>query len=291
MRGGDPGLLGGRNEQSVVRADEEPSSPSRRASARREPPTPGSTTARWTPAGTYGSVLASMRAPCRTCSRGMPCDRSMICASGAMPLITPWHVPTKSSWSPKSLRNVTNTALRLTRSRRGARRDRASSPRPPPRHPPPSPQRVVSGPIETAGTAAPCVRTPVQRRPRRAPPGRRQAARRERARASGRAARSPRRARRPAAAAHSPAPAKRTRPAGRGSSARRPPAWRRRGRDRRRRTQPPSRGRSPPPASGSSHPPAQLRGAVHARDDDPVVALDLDGLVAEGLDPRRAAAR
>jgi hypothetical protein len=33
----------------------------------------------------------------------------MTCVSGAIRLITPWHVPAKSSSTPKSDRNVMNT--------------------------------------------------------------------------------------------------------------------------------------------------------------------------------------
>ena len=36
----------------------------------------------------------------------MPCVMSMISASGAIRFITPWQMPTKSSWSPKSVRKV-----------------------------------------------------------------------------------------------------------------------------------------------------------------------------------------
>ena len=86
---------------------------SRSASARREPPTPGSTTARCTPTGMYGSVFASTSAPWSTCCAGIPCVMSMISVSGAIRLITPWQVPTKSSWSPKSVRKVMNTRGRL----------------------------------------------------------------------------------------------------------------------------------------------------------------------------------
>src|SRR5205814_1894704 len=58
-------------------------------------------------------VLARTRAPWRTCCGGMPCVMSRISASGAMRLITPWHVPTKSSRSPKSDRKVMNTGAML----------------------------------------------------------------------------------------------------------------------------------------------------------------------------------
>ena len=100
--------------------DRRSTAPPRRAAraARRELPTPGSMTARCTPTGMYGSVLASTSAPCRICCGGIPCVTSMICVSGAICLITPWQVPTKSSWSPKSLRKVTNT-------RGGYRREQA----------------------------------------------------------------------------------------------------------------------------------------------------------------------
>ena len=54
----------------------------------------------------YGSVLASMSAPWRIRPGRIPCVTSMISVSGAMRLITPWQVPTKSSCSPKSVRNV-----------------------------------------------------------------------------------------------------------------------------------------------------------------------------------------
>ena len=45
----------------------------------------------------YGIVFASTSAPWRICCGGIPCVMSMICASGAIRLITPWQVPTKSS--------------------------------------------------------------------------------------------------------------------------------------------------------------------------------------------------
>ena len=84
-------------------------SSSRSASGRLGPPTPGSTIARWTPTGMNPIVFARTSAPCRIDFGGIPCVMSMICASGAMRLMTPWQVPTKSSLSPKSLRNVMNT--------------------------------------------------------------------------------------------------------------------------------------------------------------------------------------
>src|SRR2546429_8901849 len=57
----------------------------------------------------YGSVLQSTSAPWRTCWGGMPWVMSMISASGAIRLITPWQDPTKSSCRPKSERNVMTT--------------------------------------------------------------------------------------------------------------------------------------------------------------------------------------
>ena len=66
-------------------------------------------------------VFASTSAPSRMDVAGIPCVMSMICASGAMRFMTPWHVPTKSSLSPKSLRNVMNTPRSVTPlGRRGA---------------------------------------------------------------------------------------------------------------------------------------------------------------------------
>src|ERR1044072_9219149 len=71
----------------------------------------------------YGSVLLSTSAPCSTCWGGTPCVMSMISVSGAMVLITPWQVPTKSSWSPKSERKVITMGGSLPRPR-GRRRPR-----------------------------------------------------------------------------------------------------------------------------------------------------------------------
>jgi hypothetical protein len=59
-------------------------------------------------------VFARTRAPSRIDCGGMPCVMSMISASGAIRFMTPWHVPTKSSFSPKSLRNVMNTPRSVT---------------------------------------------------------------------------------------------------------------------------------------------------------------------------------
>ncbi len=69
----------------------------------------------------YGSVFARTSAPWSTACGGIPCVMSMTCASGAIRLITPWQVPTKSSWSPKSVRKVMNTAPSLRRARARAR--------------------------------------------------------------------------------------------------------------------------------------------------------------------------
>src|SRR5579884_1293073 len=41
----------------------------------------------------------------------MPWVMSITRASGAILAITPWQVPTKSSWSPKSLRNEIGAAM------------------------------------------------------------------------------------------------------------------------------------------------------------------------------------
>ena len=75
-------------------------SPARRATPRRSPPTPGSTTARWTPTGRYGSAPARIIAPARTSWRGTRWTRSITRASGQIPAITAWQTPTKSSSSP-----------------------------------------------------------------------------------------------------------------------------------------------------------------------------------------------
>ena len=87
---------------------------------------------------------------------GMPCVTSITRASGAIRAITPWHVPTKSSWSPKSVRKqmTTRTSLRrrerapdggdepveVARRRLGDDREACRARR-----------AVVSGPIDTAG--------------------------------------------------------------------------------------------------------------------------------------------
>ncbi len=65
-------------------------------------------------------VFASTSAPCRMDVAGIPWVMSMISASGAMRFITPWQVPTKSSFRPKSLRNVMNTSRSVTPTRGGS---------------------------------------------------------------------------------------------------------------------------------------------------------------------------
>ena len=81
---------------------------------------------------------------------------SMICTSGAIRLITPWQVPTKSSCRPKSVRNVTNmpAATASTSPSRSWVRASATTSSPAARA-----ARVVCGPIETAGSGAPSART------------------------------------------------------------------------------------------------------------------------------------
>ena len=70
----------GQRQQPVVGADED-GGPSRDliATARRAPPTPGSTTARWTPTGMYGIARASISAPSVTAIGPMPWVMLMIC--------------------------------------------------------------------------------------------------------------------------------------------------------------------------------------------------------------------
>ena len=63
--------------------------PSRIAIGRRSVPTPGSTTATWTPTGRYGSAHQSSNAPSRIAYFRTSWPMSTICASGAMPTITP----------------------------------------------------------------------------------------------------------------------------------------------------------------------------------------------------------
>ena len=58
----------------------------------------------------YGSVFASTSAPWSTACGAIPCVMSITCASGAILVITPWQMPTKSSSSPKSVRKVMTTA-------------------------------------------------------------------------------------------------------------------------------------------------------------------------------------
>ena len=101
-----------------------------------------------------------------------------------------------------------------------------------------------------------------------------------------------RRRARPGAAAARPPPPRRA-PAPRGAAARRGalPGSRRPARDRRRRARRPSPGRPPRPAASRRCPPQQLARAVCARDDDPVVAGDVDRPVAERLDLDQGAAR
>ena len=63
-------------------------------------PTPGSTTARCTPAGMNGSAAASASAPARTSQGGTPWVMSITRAPGQRRAITPWHTPTNSSCKP-----------------------------------------------------------------------------------------------------------------------------------------------------------------------------------------------
>ena len=215
----------------------------------------------------------------------MPWVTSMICASGAIRLITPWQVPTKSSWSPKSVRKLTNTRRRL--SPPAGRRRRASRPPRPPRRPPRAPPRRL-GPMLTAGSDA----EPTECARRRGGREHHEIAVRERggsARASGRADEvgaelSTRDAR--ALRGREEDASRRTRAARRADlpGSRRPGP----GRRRRRRPRSPRRSRRPAPACPASA--AAAPGAVRARDDHPVVAGDVDRIVAERLDLDQRAA-
>src|SRR5947208_15046 len=96
---------------------------------------------------------------------------SMISTSGAMRFITPWQVPTKSSCTPKSVRNVMNRAT-PRRSLRGRQRP-ASSPPPRRRVPLPAPpplSAVRSRSREAASRAEPRPARPRQNRAPRARP-------------------------------------------------------------------------------------------------------------------------
>ena len=101
--------------------------PSRTATARRSPPTPGSTTARCTPTGRYGIVLREHeRALEHRLRRDAVRDVDDRARRARCRAITPWQVPTKSSCSPKSVRNVMTVTVRTSsdpqRRRRGQSR-------------------------------------------------------------------------------------------------------------------------------------------------------------------------
>ena len=67
-------------------------------------PTPGSTTATWTPSGMCGSAKTSVAAPSRIEKRGIWWLMSMIRASGAIWYMTPRQ--TAGAAGPKSVANV-----------------------------------------------------------------------------------------------------------------------------------------------------------------------------------------
>ena len=104
----------------------------RSATARRSEPTPGSTTARWTPTGRYWIAPARTRAPCPIACGWMPWVTWITRASGHSRLITPWQMPAKSSDVPKSDRKVTNgecsDAVMAPLYRRRSRSTAATSP-------------------------------------------------------------------------------------------------------------------------------------------------------------------
>ena len=142
----------------------------RSASGRRWLPTPGSTTARWTPSGMYGSVFASTSAPWSTCCGGIPCVMSMISRVGRDPLdhavaradevVLQPEVGQEGDDHGREPKAPLRTRLRRDESRRG----RASPPRR--RRATPAARaraRVVCGPIETAGSVEPSA----AKRPRR----------------------------------------------------------------------------------------------------------------------------
>ena len=201
-------------------------SASRSASGRRPPPTPGSTTARCTPTGMYGSVLASTSAPWRTRPGRIPCVTSMISRLRRDPLD---HAVTRADevvlqpevGQERDERGTSDSTApgqqrrrpRRARPRRASRPRRATSGRRRARRPPSAGRWRRRGGVRPSPQARgpPRRRRARRRLPRAAPSGA--------ARPSGRGARksapssstSSRRA--PSAAATS------TRPAGRGSSA------------------------------------------------------------------------
>ena len=306
--------LGRRDEQPVVGPDVE--TPVRAAQRERAAiaPTPGSTTARCTPSGMYGSVFASTSAPWRTRLRRDPVRDVDDLDLGRDPLDHAVAGADEVVLEPEvgQERDEHVSATVTNRPPRRGRRGRASRPRRRPRGRLRAPPRVVCGPIETAGMSPPSAANDARRRAgrehdevalRRAP--------RAAARACGRAGRSRRRARRRAAGARPRRAAKRTRPAGRGNSASRPSWVETRGtRSARRRARAASRrspGRPRRPAAARPGVGGELARAVRARHDDPVVALDTSigsspsgsisisghthDLVSELLEPARRAAR
>src|SRR4029450_10035773 len=74
--------------------------PASTATIPRPVPTPGSTTARCTARGRYGTAWASTHAPCRTSWAPTAWVTSITRTSGATLATTPWHTPTKGSSSP-----------------------------------------------------------------------------------------------------------------------------------------------------------------------------------------------
>ena len=135
VRRRDAELVGREHQQAVVGADEEPAVDRAHARSRgARSPTPGSTTARCTPTGRYGARVRAARArPAAPPAAGSRASRRSRAPPGAIRAITPWHVPTKSSCRPKSVRKVTTVIAaspsHRARQRRG-QRGRASPPRP-----------------------------------------------------------------------------------------------------------------------------------------------------------------
>ena len=77
-----------------------PSSAARTAIARRGPPTPGSTIARWTATGANGTASTSAAEPSRTSWRLIPWVMSITSVPGAIRAITARQMPAKSSATP-----------------------------------------------------------------------------------------------------------------------------------------------------------------------------------------------
>ena len=112
------------------------------------------------PRACTGSCSRARARPGARPAGGIPWVMSIICDSGAIRFITPWQTPTKSSWRPKSVRNVmTIGSIASTRPSRSCVAASARTLTPAARA-----AAVVCGPIETAGAVAPSAAVRLGRR-------------------------------------------------------------------------------------------------------------------------------